>query len=119
MAKGAALFIGWGEVPAGQRKKALKVFGEATAFWTRMQQKGEIEGFEHVFLEAHGGDLSGFNLVRGDREKLNRIRMNPEFETIMARSSLIVENLGIIDAFVGEELQRRLGEVAKNVEELD
>ena len=28
-----------------------------------------IESFEPVFLEPHGGDLTGFILVRGDAEK--------------------------------------------------
>jgi len=120
MAAAAALFIGWGEVPSGKAGKALKVFNEAVEFWKKMQKQGEIESFEHVFLEAHGGDLSGFNLVRGDREKLNRIRMNPEFQRIvLMRSPFIVRNFGVIDAYIGDEIQRRLGDFAKQAEELD
>ena len=37
----------------------------------------------------------------------------------VSRSSLIVNDLGVIDAYFGEEIQRRLGEWAKDVEELD
>jgi len=118
MAKGA-IFIGWGENPAGYRQKALKVFDESMQYWKRLQQKGEIESFEPVFLEAHGGDLSGFVLIKGDREKLNRLRMSPEYESMLARASVIVRNLGVVDAFVGEELQRRLVESAKQIAELD
>jgi hypothetical protein len=118
MAKGA-IFIGWGETPAGYRQKAVKVFDESLQFWKRMQQKGDIESFEPVFLDYHGGDLGGFILVKGDREKLSRLRMSPEFERIHARASIIVKNLGIIDAFVGEELQRRLADFAKESSELD
>jgi len=120
MAATAALFIGWGEVPPGKFKKALKVFNEAVEFWTKMQKQGEVESFEHVFLDPHGGDLAGFNLVRGEREKLNRIRMNPEFQKIvLTRSPLIVKNVGVIDAYIGDEIQRRLGDFAKQAEELD
>ncbi len=118
MPKGA-IFIGWGEIPAGYRQKALRVFDESLQFWKRMQQKGDIESFEPVFLDYHGGDLAGFILVKGDREKLARLRMSSEFETINARASLIVRNLGVIDAFVGEEMQRRLADFAKQSSELD
>jgi len=119
MAKNAALFVGWGKIPSGKAKKALKVFNEANEFWKRMQQKGEIDSFENIFLEVHGGELGGFNLVRGDREKLNRIRMSVEFERLISRSSLIVNDLGVVDAYFGEEIQRRLGDWVKDVEELD
>jgi hypothetical protein len=118
MPKGA-IFIGWGETPAGQRQKAAKVFDEAMLFYKRLQQTGEIDSYEPVFLEFHGGDLGGFILLKGDRDKLNRLRMNPEFENLNSRSSIIVNNFGVIDAFFGEELLRRLTEFRKNAAELD
>ena len=119
MAKGDALFIGWGEVPSGKGKKALKVFNEGVEYWKRMQQKGEIESVEPFVLAPHGGDLAGFTLVKGDREKLNRIRNSPEFQSLHTRVGLIVRNLGVIEAYFGEELQSRMGEWAKQAEELD
>jgi hypothetical protein len=117
MAKGA-IFIGWGDPLPGYREKALKVFNEAMQFWARLQKQGEIESFEPVFLDYHGGDLSGFSLIRGDREKLSRLRMNPEFESINARAALITKNLGVVDAFIGDELQRRLADFQKQVSDL-
>ena len=62
----AALVIGWGPVVPGREQKALQVFGEAIQYYTRLQQQGQIESFEPVALEPHGGDLNGFLLVRGD-----------------------------------------------------
>jgi len=118
MAQGA-LFIGWGEIPAGKARKALKVFNEAVEFWKRMQKSGEIDSFEHVFLEAHGGDLTGFNLVKGDREKLSRLRFSPEFQSLVARVGLIVSHLGVVDAYGGEEIDRRLKDFIKQLDELD
>ena len=118
MPKGA-IFIGWGETPAGYRQKAAKVFEEAIQFYTRLQQKGDIESFEPVFLDYHGGDLGGFILLKGDREKLSRLRMSPEFESLNARSTIIVKNFGVVDAFVGDELQRRFAEFKKHSSELD
>jgi hypothetical protein len=66
----SGLFIGFGASVRGRERQALKVFGEAFEYFSRLQQAGEIESFEPVALEPHGGDLSGFFLLRGDQDKL-------------------------------------------------
>jgi hypothetical protein len=118
VAKGA-IFIGWGENFPGYGEKGFKVFKEAMEFNKRMQQQGEIDSFEPVLLDYHGGDLLGFTLFRGDREKLNRLRMNPEFQSINHRASLVVKNYGVIDAFTEDEVQRRMEDQQKQVSDLD
>ena len=64
------LFIGWGYPRAGKEATTAKVFEEAVAYWQGLQGAGEIESFEFVQLNGHGGDLSGFALLRGEPEKL-------------------------------------------------
>ena len=103
---GAALFIGWGPGVPGREQKALQVFNEGVAYWQRLQQQGEIDSFEVVMLEQHGGDLAGFALLHGDREKLERVRYSEEFLRLNARAGLVVENLGVVAGFTGEELNR-------------
>lgn len=102
----AALFIGYGPVVPGRAKQALQVFGEATQYYGRLQQQGQIESFESVFLEPHGGDLDGFILLRGDRDKLNGVRYTEEFLRLTNRATLVVQNVGIVSAFIGEEQNR-------------
>ena len=102
----AALFIGWGQTVRGRERQAVQVFGEAIQYYSRLQQEGEIESFEPVALDPHGGDLGGFLLVRGEREKLSRLRYSEEFLRLNNRASLVVENLGVVGAFIGEELNR-------------
>ncbi len=102
----AALFIGWGQVARGRERQSLQVFNEAVQYWAGLQQRGEIESFEPVALEPHGGDLQGFALLRGDREKLNRIRHSEEFLRLNARAGFCVDSIGIVGAYIGEELQR-------------
>ncbi len=70
----SALFIGWGPVVRGREQQALELFNESMQYYGELQQKKEIENFEVALLEAHGGDLSGFILLRGDVEKLSRLR---------------------------------------------
>ena len=117
MAKGA-IFIGWGEPLPGYREKSLKVFSEAMQFNKRMQQQGEIESFEPVILDYHGGDLSGFVLLRGDRDKLSRLRMNPEFQNLIIKCALVVNNVGVIDAFNGDAAQQRVTDYQKQMSDL-
>ena len=117
MATGA-LMIGWGPVVRGREQKALQVFNEAIQYYTRLQQQGMIESFEPVALEAHGGDLQGFVLVRGDREKLNALRTSEEFLRLNNRATQIVDNLGVINAFIGEELQRQFADLQTQASEL-
>jgi hypothetical protein len=62
----ATLVIGWGPAVQGREQKALQVFSEAIQYYTRLQQQGQIDSFEPVALEPHGGDLNGFLLVGGD-----------------------------------------------------
>jgi hypothetical protein len=117
MATGA-LFIGWGSVVRGREQKALQVFNEAIEYYTRLQQQGMIEGFEPVALEPHGGDLHGFLLVHGDREKLNALRSSEEFLRLNTRAELVVDSLGIVTAFIGEELQRQFADFQTQAAEL-
>lgn len=112
------LFIGWGPAISGREQQALKLFGEAVAYWTRLQQQGVISSFEPVALEPHGGELSGFVLLRGDDERLSRLRIDPDFVDLNTRAQLVVQNLGVVYGFVGEELQRLFAGIGKHAAEL-
>ena len=102
----AALFIGWGQVARGRERQALQVFNEAIQYYMELLRRGEIESFEPVALEPHGGDLQGFVLVRGGREKLNQLRHSEEFLRLNARAGFIIDSFGVVGADVGEEVQR-------------
>ena len=91
----AAIFIGWGPPVIGREQASLQVFQEGVAYWTRLMQQGEIESFEPVQLEPHGGDLSGCCLIKGDRDKLVRLRYTEEWQRLNARASAVVTNLGV------------------------
>jgi hypothetical protein len=104
----AAIFIGFGPVVTGRERQALATFNEAIAYETRLQSEGQIESFETVLLEPHGGDLSGFALLRGDADKLHRIRTSEEFLRLNVRSGLVVQNFGVVGGYIGAGLARQL-----------
>jgi hypothetical protein len=114
----SALMIGWGSAVPGREQKALQVFNETIQHYTRLQQQGMIESFEPVSLAPYGGDLQGFVLVRGDSEKLNALRSSEESLRLSNRAALVVENLSVVTAFIGEELQRQLADLQTQVSEL-
>ncbi len=114
----AALFIGWGASITGREVKSNEVFGEAIQYLGRLQQQGEIESFEPIQLEPHGGDLAGCCIVRGDRSKLNNLRFSDEFQRINAKAALVVEHYGVVDAHIGEDLQRGFEQFSKLAREI-
>ena len=113
----AALFVGWGNAVRGRERQALAVFGEAAEYYTRLQQEGEIESFEPIFLEPHGGDLAGFFLVRGEQDKLARLRTDADFVRLNARAQLIVEGFGVVGAAVAAGIDEQMGYFQAAVEE--
>jgi hypothetical protein len=113
------LFIGWGpDSVRGREAKSLEVFNESVEYWGRLQQEGRIESFEVAFLEPHGGDLGGFALLRGDREAIAALRFDDEFMRITTRATLIVENLGIVGAFINNGLSNAVSDFQEAIADL-
>jgi hypothetical protein len=105
----SAIFIGFGKPARGRETEAVQVFGEAMQHYGSLAASGEIESVEAVFLEPHGGDLGGFILLRGEREKLDAVRRSEAFELITFKADIVVESIGVVNASVGEGVARGLG----------
>ena len=114
----SAIFVGWGQVVRGREAKALAVFNETVTYYGGLQQAGTIESFEPVLLSAHGGDLAGFVLIRGERAKLDALQATDDFQRNTFRANLIVENLGVIDASIGATLASGLAMFAAQIGDL-
>ena len=114
----AGLFVGFGNPVRGREREAIQVFNETIEYYARLQQQGEIESFEPVFLAPHGGDLGGFILVRGDREKLGRVQASDEFQRLSMRADLIVEGFGIVGADLGERVAAQMAVYQEQVADL-
>jgi len=114
----AAIFIGWGTPVRGREAKAVEVFNESVQYWTGLQQQGHIESFEVALLEAHGGELNGFALLRGSREQLAEVRTSEDFRRHVTRAQLIVENIGVVGANLGQGLADQMALYQAQVSEL-
>ena len=112
------LFIGWGDLIPGREQKALQEFNATLQYFGGLRQQGQISGAEPVLLEPHGGDLAGFILVRGEQEALSRLRTDMEFLRIVARAQLVVQRVGVVAGYGGEELQALMGQFQQQIAEL-
>ena len=104
----AGLFVGFGNPVHGRESQAVELFNETIGWYSRLQEEGEIESFEPVFLEPHGGDLGGFILIRGEAEKLSALRVSEEFTRFIIRAGLCVESIGVVGADMNERLQSQM-----------
>jgi hypothetical protein len=112
----SGLFIGFGLPVRGRERQAIAVFNEAFEYYSRLQQEGQIESFEPVLLEPHGGDIGGFFLLRGDQDQLAGLRGSEEFARQTARAQLIADNIGVVGVALGERL---IGQMSLFGEQLD
>ena len=104
----AGLMIGWGQVVRGREERALEVFNETIELYGQMQSDGRIESFEVCLLEPHGGELTGFGLLRGSEDQIDAVRRSEDFQRVMAKATLIVDDLGAVSAALGEGLGRQM-----------
>jgi hypothetical protein len=104
----AGLFVGWGAPETGREAKGLEVFAEAGAFYGKCQEAGEIESFEVVLLGPHGGGLAGFFLLRGSTEQCAALREHDDFQRILTRAALVVQDLGAINVTIGDAIGEQI-----------
>jgi hypothetical protein len=114
----AGLFIGYGIAHAGRERQALKVYGELMQYLGGLQGRGQIEGFDAVQLQPHGGDLGGFVLVRGAAEQIGQIQASQEFQSIVNRALIVVGSLGVVNAAINEGVQRIFADFESHLDEL-
>jgi hypothetical protein len=112
------LFIGFGAPVRGRERQAIEGFNAVFEYNSRLQQEGDIESFETVLLEPHGGELGGFVLLRGDQDQLARVRTSEEFQRLVTRALLTVEHLGVVGASLGGQIMTLMSLYAEQLEEL-
>jgi hypothetical protein len=114
-----AWFIGWGDTHPGREKFARKHYAEFVEILTRLKEAGEIERFETVLLEPHGGDLDGFTLVYAPPEKLAVLELREDLHALRTRAMLDHGRFGVILAATGDAVERELALVAEGLEEYE
>ena len=104
----AGLFVGFGSPVRGRESQAVELFNETIEWYAQLEEDGTIESFEPVFLEPHGGDLSGFILIRGESEKLAELRVSAPFTQFTIKAGLYVDSIGVVGADLNARLQSQM-----------
>ncbi len=104
----AGLLIGWNRVVPGRDDHAVDLWNEMLTFVRRLHAEGRIKQFEPVILGAHGGQLNGFVLLRGDQAHLDQIRNSEEFLVLNVRAQRALDGFTVVRAHFGEEAQKIL-----------
>ena len=107
MASNVILF-GWNRPIPGREKMSAQHFGDFVQYLGGLQQKAAIQGFETVFLDAHGGDFNGFFLIKGESAKLDALISTSEWLTHMTRAALHLEGSGVVRGATGNEVMDRM-----------
>ena len=111
------LFIGWGQVVAGREQKSMQLWSKAMEYYGGLQSDGHIENFEPVLLAAHGGDLHGFIILRGEAQKLAALREESTFLDLAMEAGYCLENFGIIGGYIGDSIMDQLTRWSKHFAE--
>ena len=102
------ILFGWNRSIPGREKVSAAHFDEFVKYLGGLQQKGAIQAFDAVFLDAHGGDLNGFFLIRGESARLDALVSTTDWITHIARASHHLEGSGAIRGVTGDEIMKRM-----------
>lgn len=105
MVESNLIFIGWNKAEVGRESKAHEHFGEFIGWCTELQSKGNIESFEPCILQAHGGDMNGFVVLRGQPAKLDDLVKSEQWIQHVMRGNLNLSGFGAVRGYAGNTLQ--------------
>ena len=102
------ILFGWNRSIPGREKVSAQHFDELIKYLGGLQQKGTIQTFDAVFLDAHGGDLNGFFLIRGESGNLDALVSSTDWITHITRATLHLEGAGVVRGVIGDAIPQRM-----------
>ena len=109
----SALFMGWDRPIVGREKQAMQLWQKAMEYCSKLKTDGKIESFDAVMLQAHGGDLNAFIIVKGDAKKLAEIRREDTFSQYLVEGTYCLQGFGVIPGAIGAGLTKIVSQWAK------
>jgi hypothetical protein len=103
----ACLFIGWNRPYPGQNKEAFAyLVKEGSARLEAWKREGFFESSEMFGLTAHGGDLNGFVILKGERAKLDELRRTDAFEKFSMTMGSMFDRYGVVPGVTEEGMKK-------------
>ena len=106
----AGVWVVWGIPARGRETQALEFLkGALTGYLEELVRDGRIERFDAAVLKPQTTELGGFVLIQGTKQQIDALRHDKQFETYAHQVQLIADQVGIVDAWVGEGLSEAFG----------
>lgn len=102
------LFLGWNHPIPGREMQASELFTQFMGYLTNQMKTGMIESFEPVLLGAHGGDMNGFFIVRGDYDKLTKMQNTDDFMNIVTDINVALSGFGLVRGWAGNGITTQM-----------
>jgi hypothetical protein len=102
------LLFGWNRPLPGRETISSAHFNDFVQYLTGLQQSGGIGSFEIVFLDAHGGDLNGFFLLRGDAGQLDALQSSTDWIRHITRAAMHLDGVGAVRGATGDSVMARM-----------
>lgn len=115
----AGLWVAWGVPTRGRERNALNLLIETEGYLAGLQDQGRIERFDRVVLKPQNIELGGFFLLQGSNEQIDALRRDHEFEVWLSRVQLVADQVGIVDAWLGDGIAEAVALYEKALETLE
>jgi hypothetical protein len=115
----AGLWVAWGVPTPGRERNALNLLIETEGYLSGLQDQGRIERFDRVVLKPQNIELGGFFLLQGSNEQIDALRRDHEFEVWLSRVQLVADQVGIVDAWLGDGIAEAVALYEKALETLE
>lgn len=102
------VFFGWDKSVPGREELSAEHFQEFVGYLNDLKQEGMIESFDPVLLAAHGGDMNGFFLIRGDDNQLHNVTESEAWNMHLVRASLHLEGAGAVFGMTGKMAMQQM-----------
>jgi hypothetical protein len=103
----AALLLSFGAVIPGREALAVKSFTEVGRALGRLMDAGTISSFRpYFYADGLAGDVSGFFLLHGRRDRLDQLRRDEAFTALVLRVGGAVANVRLQTLVAGSAAGR-------------
>ena len=102
-----ALMLSFGAVHPGREALAVAQFTEVSRYLGKLLADDVIENFKPFFFaDGMQGDVSGFFLLEGQRERLDALRRREDFQRLVLRTGAATANVRVHSLIAGTEAGR-------------
>ena len=102
-----ALMLSFGEIHPGREEVAVEAFRQLARYFGKLLSDGEISEFKpYFFADGPLGDVLGFFIVEGRRERLDALRREEEFRRAHLRMGAASANVRVNTMAAGSQAGR-------------